>query len=209
MARRDYKSRASRAKGKSPVPVWVWLLAGFILGTVSTGFICLKYGSAPAQSNWIGTRPPIPPELNRGPEQVSPEPARIRPPRFDFYNLLPDQEVLVPDEEIERQVRQSPPVKPQQQQQQQQQDTTPLPGATGSGKRYVVQVSSFRNRKDAQTLKAKLGLLGLRAKVNRAVIKGSTWYRVQLGPYGNAAAMQDVRKQLASSGYKSLAIALK
>jgi len=207
MARRDYKSRASRAGGKNPVPVWIWLLTGFILGAVSTGFVCLKYAPEPAQSNWIGAKPPIPPELGRGQEQVSPGPAKIKPPRFDFYNLLPDQEVLVPDEEIERQVRQSPPpVEPQQQQQ----DTKPLPTRpTGSGKRYVVQVSSFRNDKDAQALKAKLGLLGLRAKVNRAVIKGSTWYRVQLGPYGSAAAMQDVRKQLASSGYQSLAIALK
>ena len=124
-------------------------------------------------------------------------------PKFDFYNLLPDQEVLVPDEEIERQVRKAPPPRPQEPQQ-----ATP-PKSAGSGKRYIVQVSSFRSSKDANTLKAKLGLLGLRARVNKANIKGSTWYRVQLGPYSNAAAMQDVRKQLASSGYQSLAIALK
>ena len=204
MARRDYKSRASRAGGKNPVPVWIWLLTGFILGAVSTGFVCLKYAPEPAQSNWIGAKPPIPPEPRRQ-EQAHPEAAKIQPPRFDFYNLLPDQEVLVPDEEIKRQVRQSPPVEPQQQQQ----DSTPPPEAASRGKRYVVQVSSFRNDKDAQALKAKLGLLGLRAKVNRANIKGSTWYRVQLGPYGSATAMQDVRKQLASSGYQSLAIALK
>lgn len=206
MARRDYKSRASRAKGQKPVSVWIWLLTGFILGALSVGFVCLKYGSAPAQSDWIGTRPPTPAPLERERKHVSPEPARIQPPRFDFYNLLTDQEVLVPDEENERQVRQSPPpVAPQQPPQQQ--EAAPPPAS--SGKRYMVQVSSFRGGKDAQALRAKLGLLGLRAKVNKANIKGSTWYRVQLGPYGSAAAMQDVRKQLASSGYQSLAIALK
>lgn len=204
MARRDYKSRASRTKGKKPVSAWIWLLIGFVLGASSVGFLCLKYARTPASDNWIGARPPgstgtVRPER----ERVSSEPARIKPPRFDFYNLLPDQEVLVPEEEIERQVKRAPPVKPQPEA-----GTAPAKTAA-NGKRYVVQVSSFRNNREAQALKAKLALLGLRAKVNRAVIKGSTWYRVQLGPYGNAATMQDVRKQLASGGYKSLAIALK
>lgn len=205
MPRRDYKSRASRAKGKKPVPVWIWLLTGFVLGASSVGFICLKYGGVPAQNNWIGAKPPAPAGISRErqPERVSPEPARIKPPRFDFYNLLPDQEVLVPDEEIERQVRKAPPPKDQEE------PRATSPKETGSGKRYLVQVSSFRSSKDAQALRAKLGLLGLRARVNKANIKGSTWYRVQLGPYSSAAAMQDVRKQLASGGYKSLAIALK
>lgn len=204
MARRDYKSRASRAKGKKPVSAWIWLLIGFVLGASSVGFLCLKYGSTPTTNNWIGARPPgSTGTVRQERKRVSPEPARIKPPRFDFYNLLPDQEVLVPEEEIERQVKKAPPVKPQPA------TGTPPAKPAASDKRYVVQVSSFRNNREAQALKAKLGLLGLRAKVNRAVIKGSTWYRVQLGPYSSAAAMQDVRKQLASSGYKSLAIALK
>ena len=203
MARRDYKSRAARSRGKKPVPVWIWLLTGFILGATSVGFVCLKYGSTPARDNWIGARPPAATGISHEPQRVSPEPARVAKPKFDFYNLLPDQEVLVPDEEIERQVRKAPPPRPQETQQ-----ATPPKSAAG-GKRYIVQVSSFRSSKDANTLKAKLGLLGLRARVNKANIKGNTWYRVQLGPYSNAAAMQDVRKQLASSGYQSLAIALK
>ncbi|WP_456414177.1 SPOR domain-containing protein [Thiolapillus sp.] len=209
MARRDYKSRASRSKGKKPVPVWIWLLTGFVLGALTVGLVCLEYAPAPARDNWIGARPPVPAEVSRRQEQVSPEPARIKPPRFDFYNLLPDQEVLVPDEEIERQVRQTPPAPPRQEPQQRPQEPSPPAATATSGKRYMVQVSSFRNSREAQALKAKLGLLGLRARVNKANIKGSTWYRVQLGPYGSAAAMQDIRKQLASSGYKSLAIALK
>ncbi|WP_456407434.1 SPOR domain-containing protein [Thiolapillus sp.] len=200
MPRRDYKSRASRSKGKKPVSAWVWLLIGFVLGASTVGFLCLKYAKTPATDNWIGARPPSTEAVTQERKRVSPEPAKVKPPRFDFYNLLPDQEVLVPDEEIERQVRQTPPPKQEQPQ--------PAKPATG-GKRYIVQVSSFRSNPDAQALRAKLGLLGLRARVNKANIKGSTWYRVQLGPYSSAAAMQDVRKQLASSGYKSLAIALK
>ncbi len=204
---RDYKGRANRGKKqKKAVPAWVWLLTGFILGGVSVGFVCLKYAPHGVQDNWIGDRPPV--ARKSAPPKLSPEPARVHRPKFDFYNLLPDQEVLIPDEEVERQVKQSPappPVKTP--------DTRAEPAASSrpraTGKRYMVQVSSFRNRKEAETLKARLGLLGLRARVSSAKIKNATWYRVQLGPYQNAAAMQDVRRQLASSGYKSLAIALK
>jgi len=203
MARRDYKSRAAQGRGKKPVPVWIWLLTGFILGAVSVGFICLQYGSAASGSNWIGAKPPTAPRAGKGHQPISAEPAKIKPPRFDFYNLLPDQEVLVSEDEIERQTKKTQPTKSPLK------DTPAVVKTPETGKRYLVQVSSFRNDKDAQALKAKLGLLGLRAKVNKAIIKGKTWYRVQLGPYGNAAAMQDVRKQLASSGYQSLAIALR
>ncbi len=204
---RDYKGRANRGrKQKKPVSAWVWLLTGFILGGVSVGFVCLKYAPNGVQDNWIGDRPPVARES--APRKVSPEPARVSRPKFDFYNLLPDQEVLIPDEEVERQVSKSPPPPPVKTPEKQVTPAAPSQPRT-TGKRYMVQVSSFRSRKEAESLKAKLALLGLRAQVSSANIKGGTWYRVQLGPYADAAAMQDVRRQLASSGYKSLAIALK
>ena len=203
---RDYKGRANRGrKSKKPVSVWVWLIIGFVLGAVSTGFVCLKYAPRGVQDNWIGDRPPVVKE--RTSAKVSAQPAKVARPKFDFYNLLPDQEVLIPDEEVERQVKKAPAPPPVRPQEKKAEPAPVKPKATG--KRYMVQVSSFRSRKEAESLKAKLALLGLRAHVNSARIKGSTWYRVQLGPYANAASMQDVRRQLASSGYKSLAIALK
>ncbi|BAO42997.1 SPOR domain-containing protein [Thiolapillus brandeum] len=201
---RDYKGRANRGrKKKQPVSPWVWLVLGFVLGAASAGFVCLKYTPRNAQDNWIGDRPPVVKKV--APRKVSPEPARVSKPKFDFYNLLPDQEVLIPDEEVERQVKKAPPARPPEKRAVPAE--TPRPKA--AGKRYMVQVSSFRNKREAESLKAKLALLGLRARVSSARIKGGTWYRVQLGPYANAAAMQDVRRQLASSGYKSLAVALK
>lgn len=201
---RDYKGRANRGRKKQqPVSAWVWLALGFVLGAASTAFVCFRYAPRNVQDNWIGDRPPVVKEA--APRKVSPEPARVSKPRFDFYNLLPDQEVLIPDEEVERQVKKAPPARPPEKKA----APAETPRSKVAGKRYMVQVSSFRDKREAESLKAKLALLGLRARVSRARIKGSTWYRVQLGPYANAAAMQDVRRQLASSGYKSLAVALK
>ncbi len=194
---RDYKSRAAQKPQRKPISAWVWLSLGIIIGAVSVGFACLKYSPAPRQQGWVGSRPPLSATEPVRSAEKKPLKTTLKPPRFDFYNILQDQEVLVPEEELQtapKAVQKSP---------------KPRPESQSSGRRYLVQVSSFRSHRDAETLKARLGLLGLRARVSKASIKGSTWYRVQLGPYASKSAMQDVRKQLASSGYRSLAIALK
>ncbi|WP_456372012.1 SPOR domain-containing protein [Thiolapillus sp.] len=202
---RDYKGRANRGKkSKKPISAWVWLITGFVLGAVSVGIICIKLAPRNATDNWIGDRPPAVREAPKAPPQ---SPGIVKP-KLDFYNLLANREVLISEDELARQVKKAPP--PPTASREKKAEPVPAPARPeATGKKYVVQVSSFRSRKEAESLKARLALLGLRAHVSSARIKGSSWYRVQLGPYSNAAAMQDVRRQLASSGYKSLAIALK
>ena len=194
MARRDYKHRASR-KGRKPVSPWVWLLIGFLAGAGSVGFLCLKFGGQPSSSRWIGAAPPS----TEAPKTDASETkkSRVRTPDFDFYNLLPDQEVVVPDEELAR-PEPRPATRPEQ-----------PPAAAVSGKRYMLQVGSMRSAREADALKAKLAFLGLQAQVSEARIKGVTWYRVRLGPYSTTTAMQGARKRLAANGYQALAIALK
>lgn len=205
MARKDYKHRASRGKGKQPVPFWVWLLAGFLAGGLSVGYICIQLNPSDDPAGWIGDRPrnSSPGRTVAPPQRTKPEVAKVKPPRFDFYNLLPDQEVLVPEEELESA---RPAVQPSAPKAEPAAAAAPAPAAK---KKYLVQVSSFRSAKEAESLKARLAFLGLQAQVSRADIKGVTWYRVRLGPYASTAAMQEARKRLASSGYQSLPIALR
>jgi len=201
MARKDYKHRASRNKGRKPVAIWVWLLIGFLAGAGTVGFLCLKFAPEPAGDRWIGDRPP--PGKKPGATTASSGETKRRsevpPPSFDFYNLLPDQEVVVPEEELNRPVvpakasREKPHEKPPAQPQ----------------RKYMLQVSSVRSAREAEALKAKLAFLGLQAQVSQARIKGVTWYRVRLGPFASTAAMQKARKRLAASGYSALPIALK
>ena len=203
MARRDYKHRAARKKGRKPVAIWVWLLIGFLVGAGSVGFLCLKFGSQPASNNWIGDRPL--PENKSAPvaspsrEARKEKGSRVPPPSFDFYNLLPDQEVVVPEEEL-NQPAASPAVaksKPR--------EVSP----SQPQRKYMLQVSSVRSAREAEALKAKLAFLGLQAQVSKARIKGVIWYRVRLGPYASPATMQETRKRLAAQGYSALPIALK
>ena len=48
---------------------------------------------------------------------------------------------------------------------------------------YKMQCGSFRTRKQAESLKAKIAFTGLEAQVSKATGTSSVWYKVYLGPY--------------------------
>ena len=48
---------------------------------------------------------------------------------------------------------------------------------------YKMQCGSFKTRKQAESLKAKIAFTGLEAQVSKSVGRSSTWYKVYLGPY--------------------------
>lgn len=48
---------------------------------------------------------------------------------------------------------------------------------------YKMQCGSFRTRKQAESLKAKIAFTGLEAQVSKSTGSSSTWYKVYLGPY--------------------------
>ena len=102
---------------------------------------------------------------------------RPHEPRYDFFTLLPEKEVVIPDYEIKTRKREE-----------------------RSGKvrnaHYMMQVGSFRNNKDADRLKAKLALIGIESKIELAKIGDVNWYRVKLGPFLNMSAVETVRQRL-------------
>jgi cell division protein FtsN len=103
-------------------------------------------------------------------------------PRFDFYKILPGQEVPVTDREL-RAAAKSP-------------DKAGAPRDI-----YFVQAGSFQNPADADNLKARLALAGLVASVEPANLpdKG-IWYRVRLGPFTQLDEINRVRATLAQNG---------
>ena len=204
---RDYKNRAARKKNKSRTPVWIWLVIGYVCGSLSVGMIWWSQASrSPGAQGWIGAKPssiqPAVPLAGSEP----PETIEVEPLHYEFYNLLQEQEVVVPDEELEGRSRKPPADKPAGPGAEVASEAAPAP-VPRSG--YLIQVSSFHNARDADRLKAQLALLGLRAQVNKASIKGSDWYRVRVGPYNSTESVQAARKQLASNGHSSLVIKIR
>lgn len=187
---RDYKHRAQRKPQRKPLPGWLWLLTGLLLGGFVVGLVWLRGESVQTGGDWIGARPESLPQGRPAPARVEPQPVAPKP-RFDFYNELPNMEVLVPDEELDR-------------------EPTAAPAAAAAAEaRYLLQVGSFRRAADADRLKAQLALLGFEARVETARVDGGELrYRVRSGPYQGREEVNRVRRRLAENGHQVIAIRL-
>ncbi len=68
---------------------------------------------------------------------------------------------------------------------------------------FTVQVGSFRNRRKAEELAARMREQGVQVEVVEASVAGRTWYRVQVGRFDTrAAAEAHYRKQLRPRGIR-------
>lgn len=83
---------------------------------------------------------------------------------------------------------------------------TAPPAPVGDGTRYVLQAGAFQASGQAEELKAKIALLGLGARVESTQIKGTTVYRVRMGPYGTASDLAEAKRKLASGGLDGMAV---
>src|SRR5690606_32455523 len=149
-------------------------------------------------------------------------------PEYDFYTVLPEQEVAMTDAELaasarEEAERQRRTLAAQRQREQDAADlaaqapapTAPVAaraaasaeGATAAdGARYILQAGSFSASGDAEALKARIALLGLSARVESGVANGRTVYRVRMGPYGTATELAQAKQKLGNGGLPALAI---
>jgi cell division protein FtsN len=74
---------------------------------------------------------------------------------------------------------------------------------------YLLQAGAFGASGDAESLKARIALLGLGARVESADIGGKTVYRVRMGPYGTASELAEAKRKLAAGGLPAMAIRAK
>ena len=92
--------------------------------------------------------------------------------------------------------------------------TTPAVAATASttapastdDSRYLLQSGAFGTSGDAETVKAKIAMLGLNARVESAQIGGKTVYRVRMGPYGSASELAEAKAKLSGGGLPAMAV---
>lgn len=186
---RDYKHRTSaprrrRGKRQSP-PGWLWLLAGLGIGLfVAFLFYLQQKPDTPAQAAVQHSQPVEVPAKGQDAREVRKPAAKIVPPpppakpRFDFYTILPEMEVPVPEDEITGKAREGVP-------------QVEAPGT------YLLQAGSFRTHEQADQLKAKLALLGLQAEIQTVTINNQeTWHRVRVGPFTDLTALNTARARL-------------
>jgi cell division protein FtsN len=84
--------------------------------------------------------------------------------------------------------------------------TTAAATASSDDSRYLLQAGAFGASGDAETVKAKIAMLGLNARVESAQIGGKTVYRVRMGPYGSASELADAKAKLSGGGLPAMAV---
>ena len=83
--------------------------------------------------------------------------------------------------------------------------SNPAAGAASSA-RYILQAGAFGASGDAESLKARIAMLGLSARVESAHIGDKTVYRVRMGPYGTASELAEAKAKLSGGGLPAMAI---
>ena len=229
MAARRGKNQARRSGRGGGTPGWVWLLVGLLLGAAVFGYLQFKDRFPTPGSDLPKPDPAARARGGSGGDEVAPAPEKPKP-KYDFYTLLPEKEVVIPDAELDAQAeaeaeaRRRALAAEQAAEAQATLDGVPPPaasvddGATASapsaaanpsGARYLIQAGAFRGEAEAEALKARIALTGEIARVETAQINGTTVHRVRLGPYPDASALAAAKQALASHGITAQAIKVK
>ncbi len=181
---RDRRKKARRKSDEPAAPGWVWMLAGLVLGLLLAGIVYYK-DLAPISSGPDGAYSKVVESAPQKPAQ--PESEREKKPEFDFYEMLPAFEVVIPEKELD--VRRD-------------RDRTPVRDAGD----YILQVGAFQNLADADRVKAKLALLGVESRIQKVSIDNQTWHRVRIGPISDLDELNAMRARLLDAGVEMLII---
>jgi cell division protein FtsN len=237
MATRNGRGRQAIRNRKGGFPGWGYAVIAFIVGALLMAVVLrgnllrsMAKSDGP-QANPLAT-------AQRGSEpgvaDASSSENAPKKPQYDFYSVLSEKEVRIPDAEISAQARAEQQQKQLAAQQQAQaaaaataatsqpaavpanpthavQETvTAAPAAAvpvpAAGSGYLLQVGAFPNPADAETLKAKLALQGFVANVQAVNINGQAYHRVRLGPFRSATELESTKQRLAGAGINAIAL---
>jgi len=198
---RDYAKPASATKRQvknqrvplgTRTPPWAIFLGGAVVGIAATLAAML----------WR----PHPADPAASAADSNPKAQAEAKPRFDFYTLLKESEVFVPEVEEPPLVKAPLPVDPAKKKDDARDEEKAAPEKS-SAYEFILQTGSFRARGDADSLRARLLLLNLKATVESAGAKpGEVWYRVMVGPFTSQETVARARTALQQNGVDSILV---
>jgi cell division protein FtsN len=160
-------------------------LVGVILAGSATVFIMNNRQHDPARDK---SEAPHPDPHRKAPSDPEATTTAAKGEKYDFYEMLPNFEVVVPekDKEVKRDLPAAARVE--------------RPGV------YVLQAGSYRNEADADRVRAQLSMQGIDAKVQRVAVDADVWHRVRIGPITKLDDLNRLRKQLQAADVDALVI---
>jgi cell division protein FtsN len=185
---RDYKRRDKRS-----LEFWrmrefgIGALVGIVLAGASSVYLMntRQHEAAVAREKSEAPRPDPHRKAPADPEAAGTAAAGEK---YDFYEMLPNFEVVVPekDKDVKRDLPATAKIE--------------RPGV------YVLQAGSYRNEADADRVRAQLAMQGVDAKVQRVAVDADVWHRVRIGPVTNLDELNRLRKQLQAADVDALVI---
>lgn len=193
---------------KKPVPGYIWMLAGLAIGLFAAFLVYLD--KQPTEQ--VSFTDAVKQELKKAREQQKQEAASQQhmsnttsdnsnsgssnnKPRFEFYTILSELEVFVPEPEAEAKTKTTA--------------QKPLNIPTSGSKKYLLQAGSFKSKKDAERLKASLALLGVLSSIQSVNINQDNWHRVRIGPFSNPTLLRETLSTLKQNNIHAMTMELK
>lgn len=173
-------SKRRKQGGEQEYPGWLWMLFGLAIGLSVALAIYVNGRNARTVA-----RPPAEPRSEvaaSATDEAKPAPTaavRAEPPaqRFEFYDMLPNFEVIIPEQEADVST-----------------DTTER--AVVQPGTYVLQAGSFTRYADADRRRAQLALQGIESTIQRVTIDNKTYHRVRIGPIADLDRLNVLRTRL-------------
>lgn len=181
---RDYKSTQRRAPDFRRLREFGYgMLAGIVVASMA-----FVYLGGPPRGPKDSADAPRPDPHRAAPADAESGGSGRSAEKYDFYQMLPNFEVVVPekDKDVKRDVPAAAKIE--------------RPGV------YVLQAGSYRNEADADRVRAQLALQGVDAKVQRVAVDADVWHRVRIGPISNLDELNKVRRQLRAAEVDALVI---
>ncbi len=128
--------------------------------------------------DWLTQEPSAP---VTAPAPAAPGSAAPERSRFQFYELLPRDEVRVPQPTPPAAAIPRPPAPAAEA------PAARTEPAARPATRVLLQTGSFREHSQADEMKARLAMMGLQADIRQVQVGGQTFHRVYLGPFETEA----------------------
>lgn len=126
---------------------------------------------------------------NNGEVESTAETETPKKSRFDFYEMLPNFEVIIPEQEPDV----AADIEPR---------AVVDPGI------YVLQAGSFTSYADADRRRAELAMQGIESNIQRVTIDDKVYHRVRIGPIDDLRELNILRSRLRAARIDVLRIRL-
>jgi cell division protein FtsN len=190
MAKKRSKRRRT-ASTKQDYPGWLWMIFGLAIGlSVALAIYVRDREQAPPPA---AARQPASLEsaIDDNGERTRAEEAvpEQKESRFTFYDMLPNFEVVIPEQEPDV----TADVEPR---------AVVKPGL------YILQAGSFTRFEDADRRRAELALQGIESTIQRVTIDDNTYHRVRIGPTDDLEELNLLRSRLRAAKIDAIRIRL-